>query len=111
MERLINLGKFMVYPYTVKNLKEYEVDEELRKLGNGWRVCTYDELEYIWNIGWKLGIKDLMVFDEKDMYRINDEKYVAIYIDTYDKSLNFFHIPTVRDLDSTPFNYLFVKDI
>ena len=93
MERLINLGKFRISPYEVKNLKEYEVDEEL------------------WNIGWKLGVKDLMVFDEKDMFRINDEKYVAIYIDPYDKSLNFFHIPTVRDLDSTPFNYLFVKDI
>jgi hypothetical protein len=51
-----------------------------------------------------------MVFDEKDMYRINDEKYITIYIDT-DNSLNFFNIPYDFEIDSTPFNYLFVKDI
>ena len=111
MERLINLGKITISPYEAKNLREYEADEELRKLGKDWRVCTYDELEYIWNIGWKLGLIDLMVFDEKDMYRINGEKYIAIYIDTYDKSLNFFHIPHDFNSDTTPFNYLFVKDI
>ena len=110
MERLINLGKFMVYPYTVKNLDEYEADKELKRLGNKWRICTYEELQYVWNTGWKLGLRDLMVFDEKDMYRINDEKYIAIYIDT-DNSLNFFNIPYDFERDSTPFNYLFVKDI
>jgi hypothetical protein len=111
MERLINLGKIMVYPYTVKNLKEYEVKDEVKRLGNKWRICTYEELQYIWNTGWKLGLIDLMVFDEKDMYRINDEKYIAIYIDTYDNSLNFFNIPYDFESDSVSFNYLFVKDI
>ena len=108
MERLINLGKFMVYPYTVKNLDEYEADKELKRLGNKWRICTYEELQYVWNTGWKLGLRDLMVFDEKDMYRINDGK--CIYIDT-DNSLNFFNIPYDFESDSVPFNYLFVKDI
>ena len=111
MERLINLGKFMVYPYTVKNLDEYEADKELKRLGNKWRICTYEELQYVWNTGWKLGLRDLMVFDEKDMYRINGDKYVSIYVDTYDKSLNFFNMDSDWDTDSTPFNYLFVKDI
>ena len=111
MERLINLGKIMVYPYTVKNLKEDEVEDELKRLGNKWRICTYEELQYVWNTGWKLGLIDLMVFDEKDMYRINDEKYIAIYIDTYDNSLNPFNIPYDWESDSAPFNYLFVKDI
>ena len=111
MERLINLGKCMVYPYTVKNLKEDEAEDELKRLGRKWRICTYEELQYVWNTGWKLGLTDLMVFDEKDMYRINGEKYIAIYIDTYDKSLNFFHIPHDWNSDTTPFNYLFVKDI
>ena len=101
----------MMAPYSVKNLDEQEAYEELKKLGNEWRVCTYDELEYIWNIGWKLGVKDLMVFDEKDMYRINEKKDIAIYSDRDDKSLHFFHIPYDWDSDTTPFNYLFVKDI
>ena len=99
----------MVYPYTVKNLKEDEVEDELKRLGNKWRICTYEELQYVWNTGWKLGLIDMMVFDEKDMYRINDEKYIAIYI--YDNSLNFFNIPYDWESDSAPFNYLFVKDI
>ena len=111
MERLINLGKIMVYPYTVKNLKEDGVEDELKRLGNKWRICTYEELQYVWNTGWKLGLIDMMVFDEKDMYKINDEKYIAIYIDTYDNSLNFFNIPYDWESDSAPFNYLFVKDI
>lgn len=110
MERLIDLGKIMISPYEVKNLKEYEADEELKKLGKNWRVCTYDELLYIWNTGWKLGIKDLMVFDEKDMYKINEKKDIAIYSDS-DKSLHFFHIPQDWDSDDMAFNYLFVKDI
>ena len=110
MERLINLGKIMVYPYTVKNLKEDEVEDELNILGNKWRVCTYEELQYVWNTGWKLGLIDMMVFAETDMYRINNAKHVAIYKD-YDNSLNFFNIPYDWENDSTAFNYLFVKDI
>ena len=75
MGEMINLGKFKMVRGSENSLRNSEVKEELSKLGAGWRVCSFKELDYIHSIWSELGIKGLVDFKEGDLdnlYRISN---------------------------------------
>lgn len=112
MKRLINLGKFKIVTNSEKELREYEIKREILNLGSGWRICTFQELNYIFTIGYTLGIKDLINFrdDNKKVYRVSDHSDTLLYVDS-DGILQPFYIPSEEDTEDLLLDYVFVKDI
>jgi hypothetical protein len=111
MGKIINLGKFKMLRNSEKGLREYEVKKEISKLGPGWRVCSFKELDYIFTIGYTLGIKSLVDFKEEDkLYRISNSRDTAFYVDS-DGLLQPFYIPSEENTEDLLLDYVFVKDI
>lgn len=113
MKNLINLGKFKIGINSEKELREYEIKKEILKLGPGWRICTFRELNYIFTIGYTLGIKDLINFtdDNKNkVYRVSDYNNTLFYVDS-DGLIQHFYVPSEEDTEDLLLDYVFVKDI
>lgn len=113
MERLINLGKFKIGINSEKELREHEIKGEILKLGPGWRICTFQELDYIFTIGYTLGIKDLINFQDVNknkVYRVSNYDNTLFYVDS-DGLIQPFYLPSEEDTEDLLLDYVFVKDI
>jgi hypothetical protein len=107
MGKIINLGKFEIeIPESViDNSRMDDIDNEIRKLGPGWRVPKYLEMEYIFNLHSKFNI--LSIFKSDNLYVCSDRHNLACYADG--KKL----YPLTIDEDSLNIylDYILIKDI
>ena len=107
MGKIINLGKFeIVIPESViDNSRMDDIDNEIRKLGPGWRIAKYFEIEYIFNLHSKFKI--LNIFKRDNLYVCGDRYNLACYADgkkLYSLTLDEYSLNVYLD-------YILIKDI
>lgn len=115
MEKLIRFGNFLMSPDSQKELMDFEVEEEIKKLGPGWRICKKEEFKYIlkflfnYKIGKKFGFKEGDRIKDGKIYHplYSFEEGGIFYVDNKD----LFGIFPSEDIEDFTLNYVFVKDI
>lgn len=115
MQKLIRFGNFLISPDSQKELMNFEVEEEIKKLGDGWRICKKEEFKYIlkflfkYKIGKKFGFKEGDRIKDGKIYHplYSFEEGGIFYVDNQD----IFGISPSEDIDDFTLNYIFIKDI
>lgn len=115
-EELIRFGNFLISPDSQKELMSFEVEEEIKKLGYGWRICKKEEFKYILKILFNYRIGKKFGFKEGDRINKDGKIYDPLYsfeeggiFYVYEDQL--FSISPSYDIDDFTLNYIFVKDI
>lgn len=116
MEKLIRFGNFLISPNSQKELMDFEVGGEIKRLGDGWRMCKKEEFKYILGflfihkIGKKFGFKEGDRIKDGKIYHplYSFEEGGIFYVDNKDL---FEIFPSEEDIENFTLNYVFVKDI
>jgi hypothetical protein len=107
MGKIINLGKFEInIPESIiDNSRMDEIDIHIQKMGPGWRVAKYFEMEYIFSLRSKFNI--LNIFKPDNLYVCGDRHNLACYVDgkkLYTLTLDEYSLNIFLD-------YILIKDI
>jgi hypothetical protein len=107
MGKIINLGKFEInIPESIiDNSRMDEIDSHIQKMGPGWRVPKYFEMEYIFSLRSKFNI--LNIFRPDNLYVCGDRNNLACYVDgkkLYALTLDEYSLNIFLD-------YILIKDI
>jgi hypothetical protein len=109
MGKIINLGKFEInIPESIiDNSRMDEIDNQIKKMGSGWRVPKYFEIEYIFSLRSKFNI--LNIFKSDNLYVFGDHNNLACYVEG--KKLHTLTIDDDEDSLNIYLDYILIKHI
>lgn len=109
MGKIISLSNFELdFPESlVKNIQKYDIEKEINKLGPGWRIATYTEMKYLFDIQYRLST--LKFLEEDNLYVCGERTNLCCFIG--DRRLDSLFISDPYEEENNRFDYILIKDI
>ena len=111
MGKIINLGNFELdFPTSlVKNKEKYRIEQEINRLGPGWRIATFGEMKYLFSI--QSRFSTLKFLENDDLYICGERMNLCCFVEEEYKRLDSLYISDPYEEENTRFDYILVKDI